>query len=375
MEFVIGATAACGACIFSNPMDVLKTRMQLQGELKARGQYTIIYRNIIHAGIAVAKADGITGLQKGLVPALSYQVVMNGIRFGMYRRILDSGVISRADGSVSSLGCIAAGAFVGVVGGVVGSPFYLVKTHLQSHAAESIAVGHQHKHEGFIPALYKIFNQEGVKGLWRGATTTIPRVGVGSAAQLFSYSKSKDWLDHYGLYPRDSWQSTFVGAMVSGIVIATSMSPFDVIATRVYNQGLDKHGRGLLYKGITDCIVKIYKTEGVWGFYKGWTAIYFRIGPHSFLNLMFWDHLQKLYLKVSPDDGELGEGSAEEQMRIEGISLQRSEESDVKKLHDSSLPSRHSLSLHFDTIRTVPRDIVHQSEEGSDVSPTHQSLR
>lgn len=57
MEFVIGATAACGACIFSNPMDVLKTRMQLQGELKARGQYTIIYRNIIHAGIAVAKVS------------------------------------------------------------------------------------------------------------------------------------------------------------------------------------------------------------------------------------------------------------------------------------------------------------------------------
>lgn len=77
---------------------------------------------------------------------------------------------------------------------------------------------------------------------------------------------------------------------------------------------------------------------------------------------------------MSPDDGELGEGSAEDQMRIEGISLQRSEETDVQKLHDSSLPSRHSLSLHFDTIRTVPRDIVHQSEEGSDVSPTHQSL-
>ncbi|XP_047492224.1 solute carrier family 25 member 35-like isoform X1 [Penaeus chinensis] len=371
MEFVIGATAACGACIFSNPMDVLKTRMQLQGELKARGQYTIIYRNILHAGIAVAKADGISGLQKGLVPALSYQVVMNGMRFGLYRKILDSGIISRADGSVSSLGCIAAGAFVGVVGGVVGSPFYLVKTHLQSHAAESIAVGHQHKHEGFLSALHKIFNQEGVKGLWRGATTSIPRVGVGSAAQLFSYSKSKDWLDHYGLYSRDSWQSTFVGAMVSGLVIASCMSPFDVVATRVYNQGLDKHGRGLLYKGITDCILKIYKTEGVWGFYKGWSAIYFRIGPHSFLNLIFWDHLQKLFLKVSQIDGEEGEVSTEEPIRVEGIGSPISDGSDRQKVHDSLLPS---ISLHFDTIRTVPRDAVHQSEEGSDVSPIHQSL-
>ncbi|XP_042872617.1 solute carrier family 25 member 35-like isoform X2 [Penaeus japonicus] len=309
MEFVIGATAACGACIFSNPMDVLKTRMQLQGELRAKGQYAVIYKNIIHAGVAVAKADGITGLQKGLVPALSYQVVMNGIRFGLYSRILDSQIISRDDGSVSPVGCIVAGAFVGVVGGVVGSPFYLVKTHLQSHAAESIAVGHQHKHEGFIPALHQIFKKDGVRGLWRGATTTIPRVGVGSAAQLFSYSMSKDWLDQYGLYPRDSWQSTFVGAMVSGLVIASFMSPFDVISTRVYNQGLDKQGRGLLYKGITDCVVKIYRTEGLWGFYKGWSAIYFRIGPHSFLNLMFWDYLQKIYLKYREEHDVGSHGS------------------------------------------------------------------
>lgn len=28
--------------------------------------------------------------------------------------------------------------------------FFQVKTHLQSQAAESIAVGHQHKHQGWI---------------------------------------------------------------------------------------------------------------------------------------------------------------------------------------------------------------------------------
>lgn len=72
------------------------------------------------------QADGILGLQKGLGPALCYQVVMNGIRFGLYRRVLDSGIISRADGSVSNFGCVMAGASVGVIGGFVGSPLYLV---------------------------------------------------------------------------------------------------------------------------------------------------------------------------------------------------------------------------------------------------------
>ena len=71
--------------------------------------------------------DGLTGLQKGLIPALSYQVVMNGIRFGLYHKVIDSGIISRKDGSVSPAGCVLAGAGVGVIGGFLGSPLYLVK--------------------------------------------------------------------------------------------------------------------------------------------------------------------------------------------------------------------------------------------------------
>ena len=39
-ECVLGAAAASSACLFTNPLEVVKTRMQLQGELKARGEYT-----------------------------------------------------------------------------------------------------------------------------------------------------------------------------------------------------------------------------------------------------------------------------------------------------------------------------------------------
>lgn len=82
MDFICGGLAASGACIFSNPFDVLKTRMQLQGELQAKGQHAIYYKNVFHAGYVVAKNEGIRGLQKGLGVAMTLHGIRNFIRLG-----------------------------------------------------------------------------------------------------------------------------------------------------------------------------------------------------------------------------------------------------------------------------------------------------
>ena len=70
MECVMGGLAACGACLLTNPLDVVKTRLQLQGELKHRGAHPVHYRDPLRAFFVVARNDGLRGLQKGLVPAL-----------------------------------------------------------------------------------------------------------------------------------------------------------------------------------------------------------------------------------------------------------------------------------------------------------------
>lgn len=80
MDFVVGGMAGVGAGFFSNPFDVVKTRMQLQGELRAKGQHAVHYKNIPHAMYTIVKHDGVIALQKGLVPALWFQLVVNGVR-------------------------------------------------------------------------------------------------------------------------------------------------------------------------------------------------------------------------------------------------------------------------------------------------------
>lgn len=126
MEFLLGGLAACGAGFFTNPLEVVKTRIQLQGELQARGRYTVFYKNSFHAFYTIAKHDGLRALQSGLSPALWYQFFMNGTRLGAYHIMEDLHLTKSKDGSVNVVKSIVAGAAAGCVGAFVGSPLYLV---------------------------------------------------------------------------------------------------------------------------------------------------------------------------------------------------------------------------------------------------------
>lgn len=76
------------------------------------------------------------------------------------------------------------------------------------------------------------------------------------------------------------------------------MLSFIILIPYVYIfSGVDAKGRGLLYSGLIDCFIKIGKSEGFFGFYKGIGANYMRLAPHGALCLLFWDYLKDLQLR------------------------------------------------------------------------------
>lgn len=162
MDFIIGGLAASGASFFSNPIDVLKTRMQLQGELRKKGQHAVYYRNVFHAAFVVIQNDGLWGLQKGLAPATVMHFIRNSVRLGSYQWIHDLGVLTDEHGRTITYRSAIASAASGAGGAFLGSPLFLIKTQLQSQAAQNIAVGHQHHHDGAIRAIKKIYGEHGV---------------------------------------------------------------------------------------------------------------------------------------------------------------------------------------------------------------------
>ncbi|KAM6435182.1 solute carrier family 25 member 34 [Liasis olivaceus] len=288
VDFVLGAAACCMACVFTNPLEVVKTRLQLQGELRSRGSYHRHYRGVLQATLAVSRADGLRGLQKGLTAGLLYQGLMNGVRFGFYSHAEDVGLTQHPGGTV------AAGAVAGALGAFVGSPAYLVKTHLQAQTAAAVAVGHQHNHESVSRAFEAIYKQQGLLGLWRGVNGAVPRVTVGSSVQLATFASAKEWVAKQQWFKEGSWMVALAGGMISSVAVAVAMTPFDVVSTRLYNQPVDEMGVGKHYRGFFDCFVRVSGKEGVLALYKGLGPAYLRLGPHTVLSLLFWDELRGL---------------------------------------------------------------------------------
>lgn len=90
-----------------------------------------------------------------------------------------------------------------------------------------------------------------------------------------------------------------MAASLSGLMTVMFMTPLDVVSTRMYNQPVDAAGKGTMYKGILDCFGKTMSTEGVFGLYKGCSANFLRLTPHSILSLLFWQQLRQFYMSFS----------------------------------------------------------------------------
>ncbi|XP_020295317.1 solute carrier family 25 member 35 isoform X2 [Pseudomyrmex gracilis] len=298
VEFAIGALAAVGAGFFTNPVDVVKVRLQLQGELEARGTYKRIYKNTLHAGYLIAKHEGVIALQSGLVPALAFQVVLNGIRLGAYKSAQRYELIVNEQGNTDVLRTVMVSGTAGCVGAALGSPLYLVKTQLQAQSAKSIAVGYQRDYAGSWDAYKSLWKEGGIAALYRGWNANLPRVFVGSATQLTTFGLVSDWLHSLDIFPDRPILLTFLAAAIGGSCVAITMQPFDVLATRLYNQQTDAAGKGALYRGLGDALIKIFRTEGLTGLYKGTFPTWLRIAPHTVLCLVFYEKLDQLYDRI-----------------------------------------------------------------------------
>ncbi|ETS83037.1 hypothetical protein PFICI_04913 [Pestalotiopsis fici W106-1] len=290
--FIAGGIAACGAVTATHPFETVKIRMQLQGELQSKGHQPHHYRGPFQAVTMIVRNEGLRGIYRGIGCAYAYQILLNGCRLGFYepmRQTLASVILK--DSTKQNLGInMFCGATSGIIGAAAGSPFFLVKTRLQSYS-KHIAVGTQHKYKNALDGLRQISSTEGVRGLYRGITAAMIRTGFGSSVQLPTYFFAKRRLQrHLGM--EEGAPLHLTSSAVSGFVVCCVMHPPDTVMSRMYNQN------GNLYTNMFDCLAKTIKTEGLFAIYKGFLPHLARILPHTILTLSLAEQTNKLVRKL-----------------------------------------------------------------------------
>lgn len=305
-----GALASIGATFFSNPFEVIKTRLQLQGELKKRGEYVVQYKGMFHGMAKVAREEGLIALQKGLVPSLFHQTAQNGVRFGVFphaQALTASMFLGRdhaSDAKPPLYVNVIAGAGVGVVGCVIGSPFFMIKTRLQAQNKSAMlkgkaseAVGAQHHYNGTFDAFKKVIGEKGFFGLFHGVSIAMQRTAVGSAAQLASYEWAKQFITaQTSLSERDLRVHVLSSVFASAAVVAT-MNPMDVVMIRRYAQASNTHSAAQQSEGMASAILNILKTEGVHGLYKGSIPLFSRMAPHFIATFIFLEQIRGVRIR------------------------------------------------------------------------------
>jgi len=284
-----GGFASCVAETITMPVDVVKTRLQMDGS----GGSVKLYNGSLDCAKKLTASEGVGALFKGLPPALVRQSTYGSLRYGLYGPFKNSLGI-KAGEPVPLWKKIVAGGGSGAVASAVANPTDLMKVRLQTDGMVMGPDGQYlpKKYSGMIDCFMKVVKEEGVAALWTGVGPTVGRATALAAAELATYDEVKTKLLASG-YFSPGLLLTAVTSFASGYVSTVASSPFDVVKSRVMGQPLNPDGTGKLYGGMVDCFIKSSQAEGLMSLYNGFWPNFGRVVPRVMIVFLVMEQLKK----------------------------------------------------------------------------------
>jgi solute carrier family 25 (mitochondrial folate transporter), member 32 len=201
-DFLAGTSAGLLTAIATNPIWVVKVRLQLQ---RSRGvaagtaagpTAAIAYSGFLHGLRCIAREEGVRGLYRGLGPSL-WLVSHGAIQFTLYERF-KAALVARASSSASVAGAerradatagpsvrdsLVASTGSKLVAAAATYPIQLVRTRMQELGAGGDRYG------DLVSGFARVLRLEGPRGLYRGLGANVARVMPQSAVTFVTYEQ------------------------------------------------------------------------------------------------------------------------------------------------------------------------------------------
>ncbi|KAK9808132.1 hypothetical protein WJX73_010494 [Symbiochloris irregularis] len=280
--FVNGGLSGMGATCIIQPVDMVKVRIQIG----ATGSPLSVAQEII-------RTDGFGGLYKGLGAGLLRQATYTTARLGIFNYASEYLKEANQGKPLPLYQKAGAGLAAGGLGALVGSPADLSLIRMQSDA--TLPPEKRRNYTSVGNALTRIVQEDGVRGLFRGAGPTVVRAMALNMGMLASNDQFKELCEEIG-FAKGGQATILTSATLAGFVASACSLPFDFVKTRMQKMERGADGK-YPYSGFSDCFRKTLTQEGPLKFYTGFPTYCLRIAPHVTFTLIFVAALPKLESK------------------------------------------------------------------------------
>ncbi|XP_048218452.1 mitochondrial 2-oxodicarboxylate carrier [Perognathus longimembris pacificus] len=275
-QILAGGSAGLVEICLMHPLDVVKTRLQLQRFVTDPKSY----KSLGDSFRTIFKTEGLFGFYKGILPPILAETPKRSIKFlafEQYKKML--GNTSLSPGLTFSL----AGFGSGLTEAIVVNPFEVVKVGLQANRNVST------EHPSTLSFAKQIIKKDGLglQGLNKGLTATLGRHGAFNMAYFGFYHNVKSMVP-VCKDPTLEFLRKFGIGFLSGTIASIINIPFDVAKSRI--QGPQPISGVIKYRTCFKTIKTIYQEEGFLALYKGLVPKILRLGPGGAVMLLVYEY-------------------------------------------------------------------------------------
>eukprot|EP01132_Coremiostelium_polycephalum_P002611 gene2611-3236_t len=275
--FIDGIAAALGSTIaisILQPFDMIKVRLQGSGfgasSSSSRGSVVSTFKDIV-------KHEGYRQFWRGVTPT----ILASGVAWGAYMHFYESykNLLKSNQGGLEMLP-LSQNFICGVAAGAsqvfITNPIFLIKTRMQLQKP-----GSESYYTGFLDGIKKTIQNEGFAGLYKGVVPAL-------------------WLTLHGGVQILSLSATeiFIASTTSKFLASTILYPFQVMKTRLQDErNIPTKNKAMTYIGTWDVVKKIYRNEGIYGFYRGVIPNTLKVLPNSSITLLAYEEIKSMIQK------------------------------------------------------------------------------
>lgn len=190
--FIAGGCTGFVAGFAEAPIDLLKTKMQIQ-IIRAKSGGTVQYKNVFHACYLITKVHGPKALFQGLVPTIMRDIPGCAAYFGTYE-LLKTLLVPQNLANPPTWSIFLAAGTGGTLYWVLTYPIDVVKSTLQSDESEKS----QRKFKGVVDCAKRLYVEEGGwRRFFKGFSPCLMRAVPANVTMLWVVEKCRVILDPY----------------------------------------------------------------------------------------------------------------------------------------------------------------------------------